>query len=154
MAGLKRALPTDPRRRNEGKVKRIHHIGVVVADADAVASMLERALGLQVSQIEEYGQGESRIVFLPVGETAIELIQPLSPDSEAARYLTEHGPGIQHVALEVDELEAAMDRARHSGAQLKDDHPRPGAGGTRIAFLDAESLGGFMVELCEVLNDC
>lgn len=125
-----------------------------MADADSVASMLERTLGLQVSQTEEYGQGELRIVFLHIGETAIELIQPLSPNSEAARYLTEHGPGIQHIALEVDELDSAMDRARLSGAQLQDDHPRQGAGGTRIAFLDPKSFGGFMVELCEVLNDC
>ena len=137
-----------------GNVKRIHHIGVIVADADGVASMLERTLGLQVSQTEEYGHGESRIVFLPVGETAIELIQPLSPDSQGARYLAEHGPGIQHVALEVDELDSAMDRVRRSGAQLQDEHPRQGAGGTRIAFLDPNCFGGFMVELCEVLDDC
>ncbi len=135
-------------------MKRIHHIGVIVADADRVASMLERTLGLQVSQTEEYGDGESKIVFLPIGETAIELIQPLSPNSEAARYLTEHGPGIQHIALEVDQIDRAMDRARLSGAQLQDDHARQGAGGTQIAFLDPESFGGFMVELCEVSNDC
>ena len=136
-----------------GNVKRIHHIGVIVADADSVASMLERSLGLQVSQTEEYGHGESKIVFLPIGETAIELIQPLSPNSEAARYLRDNGPGIQHIALEVDELDSAMGRVRLSGAQLQDDLPRQGAGGTQIAFLDPRSFGGFMVELCEVLYD-
>ncbi len=134
-------------------MKRIHHIGVIVADADGLASLLERTLGLQVSHTEEYGQGESKIVFLPVGKTAIELIEPLSPDSDGARYLREHGPGIQHIALEVDELGGAMDRVRVSGGRLQDERPRQGAGGTEIAFLDAESFGGFMIELCEVLDD-
>lgn len=104
--------------------------------------------------MEEYGHGESRIVFLPVGETAIELIQPLAPDSQSARFLAEHGPGIQHIALEVEELESAMGRARRSGAQLQDEEPRQGAAGTRIAFLDPTSFGGFMVELCELDDDC
>ena len=134
-------------------ITRINHIGVVVFDADQIARQLEKSLGLRVHRVETYGEGQLKLVFLRIGETDLELIEPLRPDSDAAAYLADHGPGIQHLALEVKELGSAMQQVKQSGVALADEQPRAGAAGTRIAFLRPESLGGLMLELCETVDD-
>ena len=134
-------------------ITRINHIGVLVEDADRVAKALKKTLGLRVRKVEEYGDGELRILFLPVGETDIELIEPLRKDSDNARYLAENGPGIQHIALEVNGLEERIEFVQSAGGKMQNKEPRAGAGNTRIAFIEPESLGGLMIELCEPDGD-
>jgi methylmalonyl-CoA/ethylmalonyl-CoA epimerase len=133
------------------KIKRVNHLGIIVEDLDeAVRSFTER-LGLTLDHIEPYGD-ELEIAFLPCGDTLVELIEPRTDAGSNADYLREHGPGIQHVAFEVDDLEAALAELAERGVEPLGDAPMPGAGGTRIAFLKPQAFGGILVELCEPLS--
>ncbi len=133
------------------RIKRVNHLGIIVEDLDeAVRSFTER-LGLTLDHIEPYGD-ELEIAFLPCGDTLVELIEPRTDAGANADYLKENGPGIQHVAFEVDDLEAALAELAGCGVKPLGDAPMPGAGGTRIAFLEPQAFGGILVELCEPLS--
>ncbi len=133
------------------KIRRVNHLGIIVEDLDeAVQSFTER-LGLTLDHIEPYGD-ELQIAFLPCGDTLVELIEPRTEAGSNADYLKQHGPGIQHVAFEVEDLEAALSELAERGVKPLGDAPMPGAGGTRIAFLEPQAFGGILVELCEPLS--
>lgn len=129
-------------------ITRVNHLGVIVADLERSIADFQRRLGLRLDRTERYAD-LLEIAFLPCGDTQIELIEPLSEDDPAARYLRRNGPGIQHVAFEVDDIEAALAEVSEGGTRILGDAPRRGAGGTRIAFLDPRDFGGILVELCE-----
>ncbi len=126
----------------------VHHIGILVRDARAAAARLE-ALGLEVTAWEDYGPGLLRIGFIPVGGTFLELIEPLTPDGFNADWLRDRGEGIQHIALQVDDIHATLEVLKARGVALQDQTPRPGAGDTLIAFLAPGSAGGVLVELTQ-----
>ena len=133
------------------KIRRVNHLGIIVEDLDeAVRSFTER-LGLTLDHIEPYGD-ELQIAFLPCGDTLVELIEPRTEAGSNADYLKQHGPGIQHVAFEVEDLEAALSELAERGVKPLGDAPMPGAGGTRIAFLEPQAFGGILVELCKPLS--
>ncbi len=133
------------------KIRRVNHLGIIVEDLDeAVQSFTER-LGLTLDHIEPYGD-ELEIAFLPCGDTLVELIEPRTEAGSNADYLKQHGPGIQHVAFEVEDLEAALSELAERGVKPLGDAPMRGAGGTRIAFLEPQAFGGILVELCEPLS--
>ena len=129
-------------------VRRVNHLGVIVDDMDAAVAGFRDKLGLPLEKTEVYA-GVLDIAFLPCGDTQVELIQPRAEDDPAAAYLREHGPGIQHVAFEVDDLEEALAEMGERGVAVIGEAPRPGADGTIIAFLDPRSFGGILVELCQ-----
>ena len=130
------------------KIKRVDHLGVIVSGLDDAVRSFTEHLGLRLDHTEQYGD-ELDIAFLPCGETLVELIKPRTDQGFNADYLRQHGPGIQHVAFEVDDLEAALAELDKRGVKPLGDAPMPGAGGTRIAFLDPQAFGGILVELCE-----
>ncbi|MER3456257.1 MAG: methylmalonyl-CoA epimerase [candidate division GAL15 bacterium] len=132
-------------------VRGIHHIGVVVKDAEAAARRLEEALGVRVVHWEDYGPGLLRIGFVPVGGTLIELIEPLG-DETNARWLEEHGEGVQHIALEVEDVGAAIEELTRRGVAMRDAVPRAGAGNTLIAFLQG-TMAGMWLELTQPLGE-
>ena len=131
------------------KISRVNHLGVIVEDIDAAVAGFRDTLGLPLERTEVYA-GVLDIAFLPCGDTQVELIQPRSADDPAAAYLREHGPGIQHVAFEVDDIDQALEEMREKGVGVIGEAPRPGAGDTLIAFLDPRKFGGILVELCQV----
>ena len=133
------------------KIKRVDHLGVIVGDLDGAVKSFTEHLGLKLEHTERYGD-ELDIAFLPCGETLVELIEPLKEEGSNADYLREHGPGIQHVAFEVDDLEAALAELAGRGVEPLGDAPMPGAGGMRIAFLDPQAFDGVLVELCEPIT--
>lgn len=133
------------------KIKRVDHLGVIVGDLDGAVKSFSEHLGLKLEHTERYGD-ELDIAFLPCGETLVELIEPLKEGGSNADYLREHGPGIQHVAFEVDDLEAALAELAGRGVEPLGDAPVPGAGGMRIAFLDPQAFDGVLVELCEPIT--
>ena len=133
------------------KIKRVDHLGVIVGDLDGAVKSFTEHLGLKLDHTEQYGD-ELEIAFLPCGETLVELIVPLKEGGSNADYLREHGPGIQHVAFEVDDLEAALAELAGRGVEPLGDAPVPGAGGMRIAFLDPQAFDGVLVELCEPIT--
>jgi methylmalonyl-CoA/ethylmalonyl-CoA epimerase len=133
------------------KIRRVNHLGILVEDLDGAVRSFTENLGLSLDHVERYGE-ELDIAFLPCGETLVELIKPLTNEGWNAKYLEEQGPSIQHVAFEVEDLEAALEDLKERGVDTMGDAPMPGAGGMRIAFMDPRAFGGILVELCEPIS--
>lgn len=127
---------------------RIAHIGLAVENIDASLAFYRDVLGLTPHHGPETKDGAT-IVSLPFGESEVELLQPVSPDSPIAKFLAKRGPGIHHVCYRVPDLDRALARCREAGFRLVDETPRIGAGGKRIAFIHPKSTAGILVELTE-----
>jgi methylmalonyl-CoA/ethylmalonyl-CoA epimerase len=127
-------------------VQSLDHIGIIVKDLDVSVKKYEHVLGIKLDRIEDYGDGLLRIAFLPLKNVLIELIQPLKPGSAAWDFLQEHGEGIEHIAFEVDDLEAEWEKVMDKRIPVRDKEPKPGAGGTRICFLEPAALNGVLGE--------
>jgi len=133
------------------KVRRIDHMAIAVDNLDEALPFFTDVLGLDVTHTDvEEGQGVV-VAFLPIGDSEIELIEPVHADSGVARFLTRRGPGMHHLCLEVDDMDAAMARLRAHGVRLIDDEPYIGTGGRRIVFIHPKSSHGVLIELYEVL---
>jgi methylmalonyl-CoA/ethylmalonyl-CoA epimerase len=133
------------------RISRIDHIAIAVRNLDEALAFFRDALGLEVSHTDlEAGQGVV-VAFLPVGDSEIELIEPVEPSSGVARYLERRGPGLHHLCVEVDDLDEALARLRSAGVRLIDEAPYIGTGGRRIAFIHPHSAYGVLVELYETL---
>ncbi len=128
-------------------LKRIDHIGIAVYDLEAACKPFE-ALGLSVSHIQDVPGRPVRAAFLRLGESELELLQPVSPGTDLARFLGEHGEGIHHICFEVDHIETAIAEIQAAGLQMRDQQPRQGASG-RIAFLDPHATHGVLIEIVE-----
>jgi methylmalonyl-CoA epimerase len=123
----------------------LDHVGVAVRDAADLTAIFERLFGLSTDQPEAVGQ--HRVRFVGTAGTTIELVEPIAPDAPVARFLDKRGPGLHHLCLRVPDIEAAMAQLKARGAAFIDETPRPGAHGSRIAFLKPASVGGLLVEL-------
>lgn len=133
------------------RITRIDHLAIAVDNLDDALAFYRDTLGLEVSHTDlEEGQGVV-VAFLPVGDSEIELIEPVDASSSVARYLQKRGPGLHHLCLEVDDLDAALARLGERGVQLIDEEPYIGTGGRRIAFIHPKSAFGVLVELYETL---
>jgi methylmalonyl-CoA/ethylmalonyl-CoA epimerase len=130
-------------------MRRIDHIGIAVHDLEEAMAPYVEGLGLEVVHREVVDTQKVEVAMLPVGETNIELLEPTSEDSPIAKFLERKGPGIHHIALAVDDIVAALARMEAAGVRMIDTEPRPGAGGTRVAFAHPKSMGGVLVELVE-----
>jgi methylmalonyl-CoA/ethylmalonyl-CoA epimerase len=132
------------------KVKRIDHVAVCVQDDAAAAKRLEEILGLVPTHRETVASQKTEAVLLPVGEgeTAIELISPRGNEG-LERFLAKRGPGLHHMAIEVEGLEIALATLKALGVPLIDEVPRVGARGHKVAFLHPKATGGLLVELVE-----
>ncbi len=130
-------------------VKRINHIAIVVEDVDDALHFWRDALGLKVTHTEEIPDQDSVVSFLSVGNMDIELVKSTSEESGVALYLKKRGPGIHHICLEVDDIEASLESLKASGVRLINSEPVIGTGGKRIAFVHPESTHGVLVELSE-----
>lgn len=127
----------------------LDHVAVAVADLDAAAAAY-RALGLGPAGDDERIPDQGVCVrALSTGCAMLELMAPLGPEGPVARFLERRGPGLHHIALRVDGLDALLARLQRDGAPLIDDRPRPGRGGSRIAFVHPSFTGGVLVELVE-----
>jgi methylmalonyl-CoA/ethylmalonyl-CoA epimerase len=129
------------------KTTRINHLGIAVQDVQAAAAVYE-AMGLSVDRVIEVPEQKVRVAFIPIGESTIELVQPTSSESTVAQYLETRGEGLHHLALEVEDIEAALTELDRQGYRLIDRTPRRGAEG-RIAFLHPRSTGRVLIELVE-----
>ncbi len=129
---------------------KINHIGIAVRSLDETIPFYRDNLCMAFSGIEEVAEQKVRIAMLEVGESKIELLEPTSEDSPVARFIEKNGPGIHHIAYEVIDIEAAIEKLRSEGARLIDEKPRHGAHGARIAFIHPKSSHGVLTELCQV----
>ncbi|MGZ8844226.1 MAG: methylmalonyl-CoA epimerase [Pyrinomonadaceae bacterium] len=128
---------------------KIDHIGVATEGIEAAATFYRDALGLAVEEIEEVAEQKVRVAMLPIGESRIELLEPTAEDSPISKFLAKRGPGIHHIAVQVDDIRAALDGLKQKGARLIDEHPRTGAGGCLVAFVHPSSAGGVLIELVQ-----
>ncbi len=130
-------------------VEKIDHIGIAVEIIENSLRFYKDILGLEYEGSEEVAEQKVRIAFLKIGESKIELVEPTSDDSPIAKFLEKRGSGIHHIAITVDNIEAALARHLEAGARLIDEKPRIGAHNMRIAFIHPKASGGVLFELCE-----
>ncbi len=128
---------------------KIDHIGIATDELDKTTALWRDALGLEPDATEEIASQGVRVAMLPIGESHIELLEPLTQDSPVARFLGKRGPGIHHIAIRVDDIRTAMTRLKEKGARLIDETPRLGAGGCLVAFIHPSSANGVLLELVQ-----
>ena len=128
---------------------KINHIGIAVTSLDEAIPFYRTNLGMSFQGVEEVAEQKVRVAFLSVGESKIELLEPLSPESPIARFLEKNGPGIHHIAYEVADIEVTLKKLATEGVRLIDSTPRQGAHGARIAFIHPKGSGGVLTELCQ-----
>ena len=127
----------------------LDHIGIAVRDLNEALAFYRDALGLEVGEVEEVPSQQVRAQFLPLGDAALELLEATSGGSAIARSIERRGPGIHHITLRVDDLAATLATLRERGVRLVDEHPRPGAGGSLVAFIHPSAAQGVLIELKE-----
>ena len=125
----------------------VDHIGIACKDLDVSKKFYTEVLGLTCTGDETVEEQKVKTVFIPCGETLLELLVATSPESPIAKYIEKNGQGIQHVAIRVDDIEAAIADVQAKGAAMIDKAPRGGAGGMDIAFVHPKSVG-ILLELC------
>jgi methylmalonyl-CoA/ethylmalonyl-CoA epimerase len=131
-------------------IKKINHVAIVVPDVQAAQAFWVDALGLTVSHTAEVREEGVDVAFLPVGDSNVELLEPVTADTGITRFLEKRGPGIHHICLEVDDIEAMLTCLRDHQVRLINEQPVMGHGGRRYAFVHPEGTGGVLVELYEI----
>ena len=134
-------------------IKKVNHIAVVVNDLEEAMHFWVDALGLELSHREHVASEAVDVAFLPVGDSKIELLQPVDNESGVARYLEKRGSGMHHICFEVDDIEAAMQKLKLANVQLINEVPTVGADGRKFAFIHPKSASGVLVELYELKAD-
>lgn len=127
---------------------RLHHVGLAVADLGAAVELYRTALG---ADLERQGRSETEdmeYALMRTGDSELELMHSSDPESPVGKFLAKRGPGVHHLAFEVDDLGAELDRLRAAGCEIVGD-VRTGVHGTRVAFVHPRSLGGVLTELVE-----
>ncbi len=130
---------------------KINHLAIVVPNLENALAFWHDALGLELGGREENPGENVNIGFLQIGESRIELLEPTNTDSGIGRYLEKRGPGMHHLCIEVENLEATMDQLRQKGIELINDTPKTRhEDGIRYCFIHPKSAFGVMVELYEL----
>lgn len=130
----------------------LDHVAIAVADLDASLAEYERLYGIVPQHREVVAEQGVEEAMVAVGGSYIQLLQPLTPESPVGRFLAKNGEGLHHIALAVDDIEAALEHLRDEGASLIDQEPRIGGGGARIAFVHPRQTTGTLIELVEVAS--
>lgn len=128
-------------------IEKIDHIGIAVRSIEEALKVYRDVLGIPVKEIEQ--MPTQKLAMLPIGEAMVELLEAVTPDAPVAKFIESRGEGIHHLALRVDDIERALNEARAAGLRLIDETPRPGAGGSKIAFIHPKSVHGVLIELVE-----
>ncbi len=127
----------------------IEHLGIAVKSLETAIPYYENILGLKCYNIEEVADQKVKTAFFMVGETKIELLEPMSEDNTIAKFIEKKGEGIHHIAYKVDSVAESLKEVEEKGVTLIDKAPRKGAEGLNIAFLHPKSTFGVLTELCE-----
>ncbi len=130
-------------------VDSLDHVAIAVRSIDEALPFYRDVLGLDLLGFEEVPTQKIKVAVLSAGQTRIELLEPVSPESPVQKYLDKNGEGLHHIAFRSDGIEAELDRLDRAGIRLVDRSPRPGAEGARIAFLHPKATGKVLIELVE-----
>ena len=133
-------------------IKKVHHVGIVVREMEQAMRFYRDTLGLPVHKLETIEEQGVKAALLTLGDSEIELLEPVAPDTGVARYLETKGEGLHHVCYEVDSVDADLDALKEAGIELIDQTPRIGLAG-RICFLHPRAMDGTLVELCEPIDE-
>ena len=130
-------------------IGRVDHIGIAVKDIEQAKKFYTEFLGMKALGEEVVEEQKVKDCFIPCGDSEIELLESTSPDGPIAKHIEKKGEGIQHIALRVDNIEAAIADLMAKGVRMIDEKPRYGAGGAKIAFVHPKSTGGILLEISE-----
>lgn len=130
-------------------IKHIEHIGIAVENIEVALKTYEDLLGVTCYKTEVVETEYVKTAFLKVGETKIELLEALIPDSPIGKFLAKKGAGFHHIAFEVDDIHAEIERLSSLGFEMIHETPKPGADNKLIAFLHPKSTQKLLVEICQ-----
>ena len=130
-------------------IRRLSHVGIVVANLEESLEQYETLFNLKPTQVVDAQGGKVKAAFLPVGDGEIELLQPVDQNVPLMEYLRRHGAGIHHISLATDNIEAEVERLRQGGVVFDRDKPTVGAHGRKIIFIVPQSTNGIPIELTE-----
>ncbi|HXJ84935.1 MAG TPA: VOC family protein [Candidatus Methylomirabilis sp.] len=133
------------------KIKRVEHIAIAVDSLRESIDSLRDTFGLRLEYEEQIG--DTRLAMLPVGETYLELLEGQAPGSGVTHWINEKGPGLFHICFEVENIDEALAELKAKGVRLRDESPRIGHAGARIAFIDPSATGNVLIELAELPAD-
>ena len=131
---------------------KINHLGIATKGIDEALSFWSDALGLENVHTEVVEDQKVRVAMLPIGESRIELLEPISEDSPISKFLEKRGGGIHHIAVEVADIEASLAQLKSKGMRLIDESPRVGAEGCLVAFVHPASANGVLLELVQTVR--
>jgi methylmalonyl-CoA/ethylmalonyl-CoA epimerase len=127
----------------------IQHLGVAVESIEGALAFWRDALGLELKGVEIVEDQGVRVAMLPIGESRIELLEAAGEETPVGKFLAKRGPGIHHLCVEVEDINAKLRELKARGARLIDERPRIGAGGALVAFVHPSSTGGVLIELTQ-----
>jgi len=130
-------------------IEALDHVGVAVKDLDEAIHVYRDILGFKLEGVHTITDRMLKIAFFSLGESRIELLQPLSADSTVAKFLETRGEGIQHLAVRVKNVEETLEEFKRKGVVLIDEKPKTGALGNKMAFVHPKSTRGVLLELVE-----
>ena len=133
-------------------LKRIHHVGIVVPDLEKAMSLWRDLLGLSLTKSATIQDQGVKAALLKIGDSEIELLEPLNPDNGVGKFLSRRGGGLHHVCFETEDVVQELEAARAKGIQLIDQKPRPGLAGM-ICFLHPRATRGVLVEYAQPFDD-
>jgi methylmalonyl-CoA/ethylmalonyl-CoA epimerase len=131
----------------------IDHIGIAVEDLDEAAPLYTERLGMREQHRETVEEQGVHALLLEVGDSHVELIAPIGPESGVAKFIERNGPGLHHVAYRTDDIDAELARLREAGLRLIDEEPRRGIRGSRVAFLHPKSTERVLTEIVQPAED-
>ena len=131
------------------KLLRINHLGIASNTLDEAMARMGKLFGMEADHVEEVAEQRVRTAFFPVGPSTLEYLEATDPESPVGKFLEKRGPGIHHVAFEVDDVDEAVKELLAQGVRMIDKEPRAGAHGARIAFIHPAETGGVLMELCQ-----
>ncbi len=131
------------------RITKINHVAIAVPEIDASLTFWRDALGLTVDHMEDVPSQKSTVVFIPVGESEVELVKPTSDDTGVAKFIAEKGGGMHHLCFEVDDIEGMLVDLKAKGVRLINESALE-LPGRKMAFVHPKSTGGVLVELYQL----
>jgi methylmalonyl-CoA/ethylmalonyl-CoA epimerase len=131
------------------RLLKVDHIGIATNSIEEGLAVWRDTLGLTVDSAEEVPEQGVKVCMLAMGDTHVELLEPLGPDTSVGKFLAKRGQGMHHIAIEVADIHASLSELKSKGARLIDETPRVGAGGCLVAFVHPSSINGVLLELVQ-----
>ena len=131
---------------------KINHVAIVVQDIDAALNFWEQTFGLKLDHVEDVPSQKSKVAFLPLGESEIELVQPTTSDSGLANFLEKRGEGMHHICIEVSDIDATLAELKSKGVRLINEVPEE-LPGRKMAFIHPKAANGVLVELYQLTEN-